>query len=131
MNYKMIDLLDKAVESDNEKDKEVLRDEGVLTSDNQIVANKINLMSGAFVADLMGHMEEADMNTGEVLSHVKILYRNKQYMGIYYFLLYLFEAVEIQIPYLFMQMPAHEEALEYYIHEIIADMQDCHADISD
>ena len=120
----MIDLLDKAIDQDYGNDKAILTREGVLTSENQIVLNKLNLMSGAYVSALMDAIEEADMNPQEVLDHIENLHKQNQYMGIYYFLLYLFAALQMDVPYLFMQLPSHTKALQYYIHELIADMKD-------
>ncbi len=55
MNFQMIDLLDKAIDQDFKIDKEILTKEGVLTTENQIVINKLNLMSGAYASKLMDH----------------------------------------------------------------------------
>ena len=125
MNYKMIDLLDKAIDKDLENDKEILTKEGVLTSENKIVLNKLNLMSGAYVSKLMDTVAEADMNPQELLAYIESLHQQNQYMGIYYFLLYVFPGLEMEIPYLFMQLPSNTEVLQLYIGEIIADMKDC------
>lgn len=124
MNFQMIDLLDKAIDQGLEIDKEILTKEGVLTTENQIVINKLNLMSGSYASKLMDAIVEADMNPQEVLANIESLHQQNQYMGIYYFLLYLFAALEIEIPYLFMQLPSHTE-VRLYIGELIADMKDC------
>ena len=88
MNFQMIDLLDKAIDQDLEIDKEILTKEGVLTTENQIVLNKLNLMSGAYASKLMDAIVEADMNPHEVLDYIESLQQQNQYIGIYYFLLY-------------------------------------------
>ncbi len=59
------------------------------------------------------------------MAYIESLHQQNQYMGIYYFLLYLFAALEMEIPYLFMQLPSHKEVLRLYIGELIADMEDC------
>lgn len=82
-------------------------------------------MSGAYASKLMDAFVEADMNPQEVLAYVESLQQQNQYMGIYYFLLYLFSALEMEIPYLFMQLPSNMEVLQLYIGELIADMKDC------
>lgn len=125
MNYQMIDLLDKVIDQDLKNDKEMLKKEGVLSSENQIVINKLNLMSGVYASDLMDTIIEADMNPQEVLTYIVSLNHQNQYMGIYYFLLYLFAALEMEIPYLFMQLPCNINVLQIYIGELIADMKDC------
>jgi len=53
MNYIMIDLLNKVIDQDLENDKEVITKEGVLTTENQIVHSKINLMTGAYASVLV------------------------------------------------------------------------------
>lgn len=125
MNFQMIDLLEKAIDKDFENDKAILTKEGVLNSENHIVLNKLNLMSGAYASDLMDAIIEADMNPSEILAYIENLLQQNQYIGIYYFLLYLFAALEMKIPYLFMQLPINTEVLRLYIGELIADMKDC------
>lgn len=49
----MIDLLNKVIDQDLENDKEVITKEGVLTTENQIVHSKINLMTGAYASVLV------------------------------------------------------------------------------
>jgi hypothetical protein len=44
MNYLVVDLLDKVIAKDTKNDLTLLRNEGVLTPDGQIVRNKLNLM---------------------------------------------------------------------------------------
>lgn len=118
MNFQMIDLLDKAIDHDHEIDKEILTKEGVLTTENQIVINKLNLISGAYASKLMDAIVEADMNPQEVLAYIESLHQQNQYMGIYYFLMYLFAALEMEIPYLFTQLPSNTEVLRFYIGEL-------------
>jgi len=124
MNYKMIDLLDKVVDPDKELDNELLIKEGVISSDGKIELTKINLMTGAFTYAMMDLIEEVDMDQVELLNYIENLYNKNQYMGIYCFLLYLFEALEMEVPYLFMQLPSNTQVLKYYINEFIADMKD-------
>jgi hypothetical protein len=102
MNYQMIDFLEKVFADDYINFRTILVKEGVLTSDNQVVVNKINLMTGAYASTLIDEIIDADMNQLEILSHIKMLYAQKQYYGVYYFLLYLFNALEIEVPYLFI-----------------------------
>lgn len=128
MNYEMIDLLDKAIDTDTEPDLAMLQTEGVLTPDGKIVKNKLNLMTGAYANDLLNAIDAVDMNPQEVIGHIEDLYQNNQYMGVFYFLLYLFTAVEMKPPYLFMILPRREDALRFYIGELIADMKDCYTD---
>ena len=131
MNFQMLDFLDKIVAQDFERDSALLTKEGVLTSNGQMVLNKINLMTGAYASNLADCILEADMDLKEVVSHMESLQEQNQYLGIYYFLLYLFAALELDIPYLFMQLPSHTQAMQYYIHELIADLKDCSMDLSD
>lgn len=125
MNFQMLDLLDKAIDQDTEYDQAMLTKEGVLTPEKQIVKNKLNLMSGAYASNLLDAIVEADMNPQEVIEYIESLHQQTQYMGIYYFLLYLFAALEMDVPYLYMQLPRDLEALQYYIGELIADIKDC------
>lgn len=131
MNFQMLDFLDKIIAQDFEDDNALLIKEGVLTSDGQMVLNKINLMTGAYASNLADGILEADMDLQEVVTHMESLQEQNQYMGIYYFLLYLFAALELDIPYLFMQLPSHMQVMQYYIHELIADLKDCSMDQDD
>lgn len=54
------------------------------------------------------------MDLQEVATYLDRLQEQNQYMGIYYFLLYLFAALGMDIPYLFMQLPSHTKVLQYY-----------------
>lgn len=128
VNYQMLDYLDKIIAQDLEGDSALLIKEGVYSSDGQIVLSKINLMTGACASNLAARILEADMDLQEVLTYMEQLREQNQYVGIYYFLLYLFAALEIDIPYLFMQLPCHLQLLRYYIHELIADLKDCSTD---
>jgi hypothetical protein len=128
MKYQMIDLLDKVIAEDFEEDNALLTKEGVLSSGGEMVLNKINLMTGAYASDLADGVLEADMDLQEVVNYLERLQEQKQYMGIYYFLLNIFGALEMDIPYLFMQLPGHTQVLQYYIHELIADFKDCSMD---
>ena len=131
MNFQMLDYLDKVVAQDFEIDNALLIKEGVLSSDGQIVLNKVNLMTGAYASNLADGILESDMNLQEVITHLEQLQVENQYMGICYFLLYLFAALEMDIPYLFMQLPSHKQVLQYYIHELIGDLKECCTDQSD
>lgn len=131
VNYQMLDYLDKIIAQDLEGDSALLTKEGVYSSDGQIVLNKINLMAGAYASKLADRIQEADMNLQEIVAYLEQLQKQNQYMGIYYFLLYLFAALEMDIPYLFMQLPGHTQVLQYYMNEIIADFKDCSSDHSD
>ena len=131
MNYQVIDYLDKIVAQDFEGDNALLIKEGVLSSDGQIVLNKINLMTGAYASNLADRILEADMDLRELVTYFERLQEQEQYMGIYYFLLYLFAALDMDIPYLFMQIPCHTQVLQYYINELIADLKDCSMDQGD
>ena len=85
-------------------------------------------MSGAYASNLLDAIVEADMDPQEVIEYIGNLHQQNQYMGAYYFLLYLFTALEMDIPYLYMQLPRNPEALQYYIGELIADIKDCAVD---
>jgi hypothetical protein len=92
--------------------------------------NKLNLMTGAYAADLLDSITEAEMNAQEVIEYVERLQGQNEYIGIYYFLFSLFNALEMDVPYLFMQLPSHTEALKVYIEELIADLKDYSLDLS-
>ena len=131
MNFQMLDFLDKIVAQDFKGDSALLTKEGVLTSIGQMVLNKINLMTGTYASNLADGILEADMDLKEVVTHMESLQEQNQYMSIYYFLLYLFAALEMDIPYLFMQLPSHTQVLQYYMNELIADLKDCSMDQGD
>lgn len=131
MKYQMLDYLDKAISQDFESDNTLLIKEGVLSTDGHIVLNKINLMTGAYASNLADRILEADMDLQEVITYIEQLQKQNQYMGIYYFLFHLFAALQMDLPYLFIQLPSHTQVLQYYIHELIADLKDCSMDQSD
>ena len=131
MNYQTLDYLDKAISQDFESDNTLLIEEGVLSTDGDIVLNKINLMTGAYASNLADRIIEADINLQEVITYLEQLQKQNQYMGIYYFLFHLFAALQMDLPYLFIQLPSHTQVLQYYIHELIADLKDCSTDYSD
>lgn len=129
MIYQMIDLLDKSVSKDTENDLTILASEGVLSAEGQIELNKLNLMTGSYAADLLDSITEAEMNAQEVIEHIEGLQKQNEYMGIYYFLLSLFTALEMDVPYLFMQLPSHADVLKVYIGELLADLKDYSLDL--
>jgi hypothetical protein len=131
MKYQMIDYLDKMIAHDFKGDISPLEKEGVLSSSGQIILNKLNLMTGAYASNLVDLIQEADMDLQEVINYMENLQEQNQYLGIFYFLLYLFEALEMDIPYLFMQLPNHMKTFQYYIHELIADLKDCSTEYYD
>jgi len=131
MNYQMLDYLDKVVTQDFESDNTLLIKEGVLSTDGDIVLNKINLMTGAYASNLAYRILEADMDLQEAITYLEQLQKQDQYIGIYYFLLHLFAALQMDLPYLFMQIPSNTQVLQYFIHELIADLKDCSIDYSD
>ena len=131
MNIQMLDLLDKIVAQDFEGNSALLTKEGVLTSNSQMVLNKINLMTGTYASNLADGILEADMDLQEVVTHMESLQEQNQYIGIYFFLMYLFAALEMDIPYLFMQLPSHTQVLQYYIQELISDLKDFSTDQDD
>jgi YesN/AraC family two-component response regulator len=77
MIYQIVDLLDKAIAKDTEKDITLLIKEGLLTSEGQIVQNKINLMTGAYASDLLDCIMEADMNVQEVIEYIEESLKDK------------------------------------------------------
>lgn len=128
MNYQMLDYLDKIAAQDFEGDNTLLTKEGVLSSNGQMVLNKINLMTGAYASNFADGILEADMDLHEVVTYLERLQEQNQYMGIYYFLLYLFAALEMDLPYLFMQLTSHMQVLQYHMNELITDLKDCSTD---
>ncbi len=131
LNYQMLDYLDKNVAQDFESDNTLLIKEGVLSSNGQMVLNKINLMTGAYASNLAVGILEADMDLQEVVTYLEHLKEQNQCMGIYYFLLYLFAALEMDIPYLFMPLTSHLQVLQYYMYELITDLKNCSMDKDD
>lgn len=97
MNYQMVDYLDKIIAQDFEGDTALFTKEGVLSPDGRIVLDKINLMTGAYASNLADGILEADMDLQEVVVHLERLQEQNQYMGIYYFLLYLFASLRMDI----------------------------------
>jgi hypothetical protein len=127
MNYEMLDLLDKAIEKCGVDDIELLKTEGIIV-DNQINVNKVNLMVGAYASDLVDCMMNAEMNPFEAISHLENLFEENQFMGMYYFILSLINALGLETPYLYMQLPADKSLLKIYMRELTKDLTDCATD---
>ena len=85
MNFQIIDLIDKFVSKDSEYDFLVLMKEGVLSTEGQISLNKLNLMTGALVSDLMDSIANVEINAQELTDHIVHLVKQNEYMGCYYF----------------------------------------------
>ncbi len=129
MNFQIIDLLDKLVSKDSEYDLSILMKEGVLSTEGQIVLNKLNLMTGAFASELLDNIADADINIQEVMEHLGHLMKRNEYTGCYYFLLTLFIAVDMDVPYLFIQLHSHLEVMRQYINELVDDIKDYSLDM--
>jgi hypothetical protein len=129
MNYQIIDLLDKLISKDTDNDLKLLIKEGVLSTEGQLGLNKLNLMTGAVAADLLDSITEAEVNVQEVLNYIEGLQKQNEDMSIYYFLFSMLAAFEMDVPYLFLQLPSHAEALKVYLRELLADLKDYSLDL--
>ncbi len=108
----MIDYLNKMIAHDFKRDISPLEKEEELSSSGQIILNKLSLMTGAYASNLVDLIQEADTDLQKVITYIENLLEQNQYFGIFYFLLYLFEALETDISYLFMQLPNHMQVLQ-------------------
>jgi hypothetical protein len=129
MNYSVLDHLEILINKDSEERCEKLTKEGVLDEDGSINANKLNLMIGAFVSYLLDSMQEADMNLKEVIEHFKELHTSGDVKAMYYLLYIIFEALEIELPYLFLAVSGKESMLSKYMDEFLLDFEDCLIDM--
>lgn len=125
MNLMMIDLMEKAIANDTQEDLRVLMKEGIITDGGTADLVAVNLLVGERSAEIVDIMVENDVDIVELLEGMKRLMCAGEVMGAYFFLFYLFATMEIPVPRLFMQLPAHRMALECYIKETIADIEDC------
>lgn len=129
MNYQMIDLLDKTIAKDQKNDRVTLCKEGVISPQGQADGNKLNLMAGALAGELLDNLADVGMKVQDVIEHIETLYKRNEFMGIYYFLLALIEALGMEVPYLFMQLSGSPDVLQRYIYEFMADMRDYSMDL--
>ncbi len=51
------------------------------------------------------------MDLQEAITYLEQLQKQNQYMGIYYFLFHFFTALQMDLPYLFMQLPSHTQVI--------------------
>lgn len=70
-------------------------------------------------------MQNQDVDIETILAGMQRLQENHQTLAIFYFLLYLFATLDMDVPFLFMQLPACEKLLACYIAELIEDIIDC------
>lgn len=129
MNFSIIDHLEILINKDSEGSCEKLTKEGVINKDGSINVNKLNLMIGAFVSSLLDSMKEADMNLEEVFEHFKKLHSSGDVKAMYYLLYIIFEALEIELPYLFLAVSGKESVLSKYMEEFMLDYEDCLTDM--
>jgi hypothetical protein len=73
MKYQMIDYLDKMIAQDFEGDILLLKKEGVLSSNGQVILNKLNLMTRAYASNLVDLIQEADMDLQEIINYMENL----------------------------------------------------------
>ena len=74
-------------------------------------------------------MADVGMKVQDVMEHIEALYKRNEVMGIYYFLLALVEALDMEVPYLFMQLSGFPDVLQRYTYEFMADMRDYSLDL--
>jgi hypothetical protein len=88
----------------------------------------VSMLAGEYVGKLVDTLISEDVETEPLLLSLKAMLQDEDYMGIYFFLLYLFSAVEMEPPRLFLQLPANKSALNLYLREVVADFEDSRED---
>lgn len=124
MDWEKIELLQKAIEPERPHDFEMLEANGLCTQSGEINDMIISMLAGEYVSKLVDTLISEDVETKPLLLCMTVMLQDEDYMGIYFFLLYLFSAVEMEHPRLFLQLPANKLALNIYLHEVVADFED-------
>lgn len=129
MNYALLDHLEIFMSRDTGELVNKLIKEGVANTQGEISADKLNLMTGAFVSSLLDAMQEADIDINEVHERFKQLHSRGDVYAMYYLLYLIFAMMEIDLPYLFLAVSANEAVLAKYMDEFMLDFEDYLTDI--
>lgn len=129
MDWEKIELLQKAVEPKRPHDTQLLEATGVCTPKGEVNDLLICMLAGEYVGKLVDRFISEDVETEPLLICMRAMLQDEDYMGIYFFLLYLFSAVEMEPPRLFLQLPANKPALSLYLHEVVTDFEDSLEDL--
>lgn len=124
MDWEKIELLQKAIEPERPHDVEKLAKSGLCIPNGEINDLLVSMLAGEYVGKLVDTLISEDVETEPLLLCMKAMLKDEDYMGIYFLLLYLFSAVEMEPPRLFLQLPANKPALNLYLHEVVADFED-------
>jgi hypothetical protein len=129
MNYALLDHLEIFMSRDTGEWVNKLIKEGVANTQGEINADKLNLLTGAFVSSLLDAMREADIDINEVHERFKQLHSHGDVHAMYYLLYLIFATLEIDLPYLFLAVSANETVLAKYLDEFMLDFEDYLTDI--
>lgn len=128
MDWEKIELLQKAIEQERPHDIEMLAASGLCAPNGEVNDLLVSMLAGEYVGKLVDTLISEDVETEPLLLSLKAMLQDEDYMGIYFFLLYLFSAVEMEPPRLFLQLPANKPALNLYLREVVADFEDSRED---
>ena len=128
MDWEKIELLQKAIEPERPHDVEMLAANGLCAPNGEANDLLVSMLAGEYVGKLVDTLLSEDVETEPLFLCMKAMLQDEDYMGIYFFLLYLFDAVEMEPPRLFLQLPANKSALNLYLREVVADFEDSRED---
>lgn len=102
-----------------------LIEEGVVLSDGKVNQDKINLMAGAAASPLFDQIGETDLDINEFYGYFRSLVEAEEYKAAYLFLLTLYEALEMELPYLFLALSGDKTATALFVIEFEQDLTEC------
>lgn len=129
MNLKMIDFFERAIMDDGQADLADLVKAGLLSPEKKPDITALNLLPAEYVSPFVDALTDLDMDMKGLQTGLGRMLSKGQDMGVFFALLYLFEAVDFQVPRYFMQLPSSPAVLHIYLSELLLDIQDCCEDM--
>ena len=128
MDWEKIELLQKAIEPERPHDTAALLQANLCDADGEPNDFAINMLTGQTVSGIVDAMLEEEVEVTPILSSLKDMIDKEDYMGVYFMLLYLFSALEMAPPKLYLQLSANTSVMRRYLREFYADLVDCATD---
>jgi hypothetical protein len=128
MNEFMLNHIEYLLDPDENNFTKILVKEGVLQADGNVNLDKVNLMAGAAASPLFDLICESELDIQEFYDYFISLVEAGEYKAAYLFLFALYEALDMELPYLFLAISGHKEALVRYIIGFAKDINECFED---
>lgn len=112
----------------NQTTENILHDEGILFTTGELNRNKLNLMSGAKIPQFCDMFWEASLRDKELVttlcSIMQTMYekgRHKEMLDVLYL---LYGLVGLEFPDVLKLLKDHQEAMSYFLREMLLDFDD-------